>query len=116
MMLPENIDIYLYLEPTDMRKSIDTLCMLIKESLSLDPGSGHLFLFCNRGKNKIKALYYEKNSFTLWYRRLECGKYIFPKDGQGHIQMSREHFEWLLASNQYSQVSNLTNVFYEHFS
>ncbi len=115
ILLPEAVLIYLYLEPTDMRKSIDTLSILVKEVLQLEPSSGHLFLFCNRARNKLKALYYEQNSFTLWYRRLERGKYIFPKDGQGHIEMTRAHFEWLLSSNRYSRIDNLSDTFYEHY-
>ncbi len=78
MLLPEDVKIYLRLEPTDMRKSIDTLCTLVKENLSLELGSGHLFLFCSPARNKLKALYYEQNSFTLWYRRLERSKCSSP--------------------------------------
>ena len=116
ILLPEDVPIYLYLGVTDMRKSIDTLSILVKEVLQLEPSSGHLFLFCNRTRNKLKALYYEQNSFTLWYRRLERGKYIFPKDGQGHIEMTRSHFEWLLSSNRYSRIDNLSDTFYEHYA
>jgi transposase len=115
MLLPTDVNVYLCLEPTDMRKSIDTLSVLVKEDLSLEPSSGHLFLFCNRARNKLKALYYERNSFTLWYRRLERGKYIFPKDGSGHIEITQEHFEWLLASNKYSRIDNLAETFYENY-
>lgn len=115
MLLPNHVKVYLYLEPTDMRKSIDTLCVVVKDTLFLEPSSGHLFLFCNRARDKLKALYYEQNSFTLWYRRLERGKYIFPKDGQGHIEMSQEHLAWLLASHRYSHVANLADRFYDHY-
>ena len=50
---PEEVKIYCRLDATDMRKSIDTLCILIQETLELEPGLGHLFLFCNRGRNKM---------------------------------------------------------------
>lgn len=113
---PENIKIYLRLDPTDMRKSIDTLCILIQDTLELEPSSGHLFLFCNRSRNKLKALYYEDHSFSLWYRRLESGKFIFPKDSQGHIEMTRAHFDWLLASHRYTQVNPNKPIIYESFS
>jgi len=116
ILLPEEVTIHLHLEPTDMRKSIDTLCILVKEVLNLEPCSGHLFLFCNRARNKLKALYYEQNSFTLWYRRLEKGKYVFPRDGNGHITITQEHFSWLLASNRYSRVDNLDEVFYQDYT
>ncbi len=116
ILLPTNVNIYLRLDPTDMRKSIDTLSILVKDVLKLNPGSGHLFLFCNRQRNKLKALYFEQNCFTLWYRRLERGKFIFPKDRAGHIEITPDHFEWLLASNRYSRADELESTFYDTFS
>ena len=104
MLIPVHSKIYCYLPPTDMRKSIDTLCLLIADVLKMNPTEGHLFLFRNKGKNKLKALYYEPNCFTLWYRRLERGKFIFPRNQEGSIEMSDEHFQWLLASDKYTQL------------
>lgn len=116
ILLPNEVKIYLRLDPTDMRKSIDTLSILVKDTLELEPGSGHLFLFCNRRRDKLKALYFEQNCFTLWYRRLERGKFIFPKDRDGHIEITNAHFEWLLASNRYSHADSLESTFYDTFS
>lgn len=105
--------IYLYLEVTDMRKSIDTLSILVADVLHQDPTCGHLFLFRNRRGDKIKALHYSQNCFTLWYRRLEKGKYIFPKDKSGTIEMTQTHFEWLLASDKYSRMDAMKAQNYE---
>lgn len=94
--------IYFYTEPVDMRKSIDTLCILISETLRMNPADGSLFLFRSRSGNKLKAIYYETNCFTLRYRRLEKGRFIFARDAKGSIEMILEHFNWLLASDKYS--------------
>jgi transposase len=115
MLIKEGIKIYLYTPPTDMRKSIDTLCMLVSEILKMNPAEGHLFVFRNRCGNKIKALYYETNCFTLWYRRLERGKFVFPKNAEGQIEMSREHFNWLLMSDKYSRMDALEKKVYENY-
>src|SRR3982750_2350516 len=115
MLKTDNVKIYLYLPPTDMRKSINTLCSLISEQLEMNPSEGHLFLFRNRYGDKLKALYYEPNCFTLWYRRLEKGKFIFPKDTQGQIEMSAEHFQWLLSSDKYTRLSAQADQDYQHF-
>jgi transposase len=115
MLIPENMKIYLCTSPTDMRKSIDTLCILISEVLKMNPLEGHLFLFRNRRGNKIKALYYEMNCFTLWYRRLEKGKFIFPKNATGSIELQLEHFRWLLASDKYSRIDAMETHNYLHF-
>jgi len=115
MLIPEDIKIYFYSEPTDMRKSIDTLCVLVSETLKMNPADGHLFMFRNRSGNKMKALYYETNCFTLWYRRLEKGKFVFPKNAEGSLEMSREHFRWLLASDKYSRLDAMKSHHYSHF-
>jgi transposase len=104
MLNLENMTIYFYTQPVDMRKSIDTLCILVSEVLKQNPADGSLFLFRGKSGNKLKALYYEMNCFTLWYRRLEKGRFIFARDAEGCIEMSRKHFEWLLASDKYSRL------------
>ena len=115
MLIPDNAKIYLYNDTTDMRKSINTLSILVADVLNLDPCSGHLFLFRNRRGDKLKALYYEQNAFTLWYRRLEKGKFVFPKDVVGNIEMTQEHFAWLLASDKYARMDAMTSTPYTHF-
>ena len=114
-LIPESMKIYLYALPTDMRKSIDTLCIMISDVLKMNPADGHLFLFRSKSGNKLKALYYEQNCFTLWYRRLEKGKFVFPKNGQGSIEMTREHFSWLLASDKYSRCDAMETRDYTGF-
>ena len=115
MLIPEDVKLYLYLDVTDMRKSIDTLCILVQDVLQLNPGSGHYFMFRNRQKNKIKVLYYEDNCFTLVYRRLEKGRFIFPKNNEGHIEMSRKHFDWLLCSDKYTDLNDSITQEYSNF-
>ena len=101
MLIPDDIKVHLYCGVTDMRKSINTLAVMVQDVLQMEPTSGHLFLFRGRSGDKLKALYYKEHSFTLWYRRLDKGKFIFPRNIQGHIELSREHFNWLLASNKF---------------
>lgn len=107
MLIPENTKIYLYNEAADMRKSIDGLSVLVADVLQMNPASGCLFLFHNKRGDKLKALYYETNCFTLWYRRLEKGRFVFPKNASGKIEMTLEHFKWILASDKYSRMDAL---------
>lgn len=92
MLITDQLKIYFYTEPVDMRKSIDTLCILISEVLHMNPTDGRLFLFRSRSGNKLKAIYYETNCFTLWCRRLEKGRFIFSRDAKGSMEMTHEHF------------------------
>ena len=107
-LLPSDVKVYLYLAPCDMRKSINTLSILVAETLQFNPSSGHLFLFRSRSKDKMKALYYSQNCFSLLYRRCEQGKFIFPHEEEGYIELTQEHFDWLLSSHQYQYVNSLT--------
>jgi transposase len=115
MLIPSHTKIYFYTSPVDMRKSIDTLCILVQDLLKMNITEGNLFLFRSKNGNKLKALYYETNSFTLWYRRLEKGKFVFPKNADGTIEMTEEHFDWLLASDKYSRADAMTANALENF-
>lgn len=115
MLMPDDVKVFLYTQPADMRKSIDTLCVMVAETLKMNPADGHLFLFRNKSGNKLKALHYETNCFTLWYRRLEKGKFVFPKNAVGTIEMTQEHFRWLLASDKYSRLDAMDAHSYTDF-
>ena len=116
MLIAEDIKIFFYTQPVDMRKSIDTLCMLVTELLKKNPSDGSLFLFRSKNGNKLKALHYETNCFTLWYRRLEKGKFVFQKNSNDCLEMSKEHFKWLLASDKYSRRDASEANHIAHFS
>lgn len=92
---PEQV--YLALGPTDLRKSIDGLAVIVKESFQLDPFSTCLFVFCNRKRDKIKILHWDHNGFWLYYRRLEKGKFIWPAKKSGPVTaVSRKQLRYLL--------------------
>lgn len=102
MIMPDELKIHLYCGITDMRKSINTLAVMVKTVFDMDVVEGHLFLFRSRCSSKLKGLYYEEQSFTLFYRRLEKGKFIFPRNQHGNIEVSKDYLSWLLSSNKYT--------------
>lgn len=71
--------IYLCLEPTDMRKSFDTLAALVREHLQGDPQSGTWFVFRGKQGNRLKILYWDGDGYALWQKRLERGTFEIPK-------------------------------------
>ena len=90
-----DIQVYLYAEPVDMRKSIDGLSALVEQEMELSPAMESLFVFCNRGRDKIKLLCWERNGFIVWYKRLEKQRFRWPKDGETLALTGRE-LNWLL--------------------
>ena len=76
MFFPESqVRIWLYARPTDMRKSYDGLSALVKQHLQEDPLSGQLFVFVNRRRTQMKALYFDRSGYCIWSKRLEQGQF-----------------------------------------
>jgi len=106
LQFSEKTQLYLYLEPVDMRKAIDGLAVLIMECLSINPQCGHVFIFNNRSRDKVKLLVWDKNGFTLFYKRLEKGRFKWPRESNGtHIEIDQKQLEWLLAGIDFMQLS-----------
>ncbi len=80
--LPASVRVYLCLTPCDMRKSFDSLHALVREHLELDAFAGHLFVFASRRKDRLKILYWDRDGFAIWAKRLEQGTYAIPAGGR----------------------------------
>ena len=76
--LPGSVRVYLCLSPCDMRKSFDGLHTLVREHLTLDAFAGHLFVFASRRRDRVKILYWDRDGFAMWSKRLEEGTYALP--------------------------------------
>ena len=97
MQLSFKTPIWLYPTPVDFRKQIDGLALLVADQLSLNPGSGELFVFYNRIGDKVKLLWYDTNGFWLCYKRLEKGRLNFPKKQTDAMVLTRDQLSWLLS-------------------
>lgn len=98
MLRPDpGVRVYLYREPVDMRKSIDGLSALVEQEMELSPMIESIFVFCNRGRDKIKLLCWERNGFIVWYKRLEKQRFIWPRDQLEETTMlDGQALNWLL--------------------
>jgi transposase len=77
--LPAAVRVFLCTRATDMRKSFDGLSGLVQECFSQDLLTGHLFLFVNRRRDRIKILYFDRDGLAIWYKRLEAGSFEIPR-------------------------------------
>jgi len=75
------VKVYLCTTPTDMRRGFDGLSGMAESLMNQDPLSGHLFVFRNRNRDKLKILYWDQDGLAIWYKRLEQGTFQFPTDG-----------------------------------
>lgn len=88
--------IYIACGYTDLRKGIDGLALLVQKSFELDPFGSSLFLFCGKRNDRIKGLYWEGDGFVLLYKRLEQGRFQWPRTKEQARRVSRQQFRWLM--------------------
>ena len=88
LSLASTLRIFLAVEPADMRKGFDGLSLLVRDRIAQDPLSGHLFVFRNRRRDRIKILYWDRDGLALWYKRLEKGTFRFPEATDGRIEVT----------------------------
>lgn len=90
-------EVHLCTAPVDFRKGIDGLAALVHGELGLDPFRAALFVFTNRGRNRVKILYWERNGFCMWQKRLEKGRFHWLKADRTAVEaISGQQLNWLL--------------------
>jgi len=78
LRLPAAIRIFLCTQIADMRRGFDGLALMTQSIIGEDPLSGHFFVFRNRRGDRLKVLYFDRDGYALWYKRLEVGTFRFP--------------------------------------
>ena len=94
--LAENYQVYLVTGYTDLRRSIDGLATIVQAHLELDPFSSALFLFCGRRCDRIKGLLWEGDGFLLLYKRLDNGRFQWPRSETEAVMLTSQQIRWLL--------------------
>jgi len=104
-----------YIAPgvTDMRKSINGLSLLVVDQLELNPLSGHLFAFCNRKRDMVKILYWDRNGFCLWHKRLEKDRFRWPETAEDVLAVHGYELVWLLDGLKLDQQMAYQHLEYE---
>jgi transposase len=105
--LPASVRVYLCLAPTDMRRSFDGLHALVRDHLQLDAFAGHLYIFFNRRRDRIKILYWDRDGFAVWAKRLEAGVFAIPSGDLGvtRIEITTEELGALLSGIDLEQAA-----------
>jgi len=97
---PSSVTVYLAVGSVDLRGSFDRLVSVTRHVLQLDPNSGALFLFVNRRRNRLKALWWDRNGYTILFKRLSSSTFQLPSGPEGespHIEISAGDFARLVA-------------------
>ncbi len=101
-----NLRIFLHARPTDMRKSFDGLCGLVRSVLAADPLDGSLFLFVNRRGDRLKMLWWDRDGLALFYKRLESGTFemLQPKGDTAAVELDATELAMLLSGVAFDSV------------
>ena len=96
--LPPSVKIHFATTLVDMRKGIDSLRAVVEQALQKDPFSGHLFVFVGKSKDKVKILFWDRNGFVLYLKRLEQGRFQVPAvdEQRQHVVMEAAQLAMLL--------------------
>jgi transposase len=107
--------IWLCTGPTDMRRGFDRLAEQAHVVTRQDPLSGHLFLFRSRGGDRMKALYFDRDGYVLWYKRLEEGTFKLPKvkDGQTSVELRASELAMILDGIDLASVKRVKRYHHE---
>lgn len=97
---------------TDMRKAINGLSLMVETLLEQDPLSGHLFVFCNRSCTQIKILYWDRNGFCLWQKRLEKHRFPWPQNLREAQEIGPQELAFLLEGVDIRKVRTYPSLHY----
>ena len=96
LMLSPAVRVFLCAEATDMRRSFDRLAEMTRSVLAQDPFSGHLFVFFNRPRDRVKILFWGRSGFCLYYKRLERGAFRLPAITGGGVELDAAELALIL--------------------
>jgi transposase len=88
LSLPPSVRLFIATQPVDGRKGADSLMALVRDVLRQDPLSGHLFIFFSKRRDRVRIVYWDRNGFAMWTKRLEKGRYCPKFSADGRLSVS----------------------------
>ena len=86
-MIPPSVRIFVCFEPQDMRRSFDGLALAAQQHVGQDPQGGAVFVFCNKRRDRLKVLWFDRNGFCIFYKRLHRARFVLPEQRTIEPQM-----------------------------
>ena len=92
--LGADLKVYLHREPIDFRAGINSLAVLVQETMALDPFAPAIFAFCNRRHDRMKLLFFDRSGFVLVLKRLTEDKFRWPRRQEAVVTLTTEQLHW----------------------
>jgi transposase len=115
LALRDEVKIYLAIEATDMRKSIDGLLAVILTEFNDKPQTGNLYLFHNKSGDKVKCIFWDRNGYVIYYKRLETGKFKIKPRTDKRAVLNHAQLSWLLAGLDFDLMAQYSELNYENY-
>lgn len=104
LSFPSAVKIYLCKQPTDMRRSFDSLAMMVQCVIKQNPLSGYLFVFRNKRGNCLKLLYWDRDGYAIWYKRLEKGTFNIPLKITEDYRLEHHQLSMMLEGIEFTKI------------
>lgn len=115
LRLAEGTAIYVATNPVDFRKAINGLAALVIEQFETPLNDGSVYVFYNAERNKVKCLFWDKNGFVLYHKRLERGKFKFGKAARTSNVISLQQLDWLFAGLDFMLMATFPMLDFTHY-
>lgn len=113
--LSDETHIYVAGEAVDGRKAINGLAALVVEQFDTPVNDGSVYVFYNKERNRIKCLFWEKNGFVIYHKRLERGKFKLRRELGGHLSINSQQLDWLCAGLDFMLMSEFPTLDFSQY-
>jgi transposase len=115
LKLSERTKVYVAGEAVDFRKAINGLATLIALQFDTPVNDGSVYVFYNRDRDRIKCLFWDKNGFVLYHKRLERGRFKMHKSADGTYVITQNQLDWLLAGLDFQLMNEFNALDFTHY-
>lgn len=116
LSLGENTKIFISLDPVDMRNSMNGLSAKIVDVFEQSAMSRHVFVFYNKARDKVKLIFWDRNGFVLYYKRVEKGRFKIKKSAdKATIELTENQLQWLLAGLDFQLMHEFKEINYSEY-
>lgn len=115
LRLSEETRVFVADRPVDFRKAINGLSALVAEQFEIPVSSGSVYVFYNRPCDRVKCLFWDKNGFVLYQKRLERGRFKFGKGHEGVFNITQQQLDWLLAGLDFKLMHQFPTFDFTHY-
>jgi transposase len=115
LKLTEGTRVYVAASAVDFRKAINGLAALVVEQFEMTPNDGSVYVFYNRSIDRVKCLFWEKNGFVLYHKRLEQGRFKMGKRADDSYTITHQQLEWLLAGLDFKLMAEFPQIDFTHY-